>query len=421
MLTFYTPTHRPQELIKPYRALRAFPYQADTRLRWLILLNGEASIDDVPCDVKNDPRVILKCAPTGTSSNIGALKKLACDMALAETECVSLVELDHDDELTLDAIEALSSYAHAEKFHFSNTGCYGAFNRAYGWDAHTEKLQTSNTEDAKPYWVHEAFECNARSLCEIFYAPNHVRMWGREAYIRSGKYLESLEVCDDQDLLIRTYLTGTEMVHINKALYVQHEGPEQTQVKKNGLIQEKQAQLRDEYTEKLVLEEARRRELLAIDLGAIEPRHGYKTLNMLPGCDIQHNVLKPLPFLDNSVQVFRASDFLEHIPSENVVPVMNELYRCLAPGGWMLTMTPSTDGRGAFQDPTHRSYWNSNSFWYYTKREHQLYLPESRSRYQMVSLKNFHPNDFAKLHNIVYTQANMWALKGQKNIGAVSI
>ncbi len=29
--------------------------------------------------------------------------------------------------------------------------------------------------------------------------------------------------------------------------------------------------------------------------------------------------------------------------------------------GWFLSQTPSTDGRGAFQDPTHVSMWNSNS------------------------------------------------------------
>ena len=31
-------------------------------------------------------------------------------------------------------------------------------------------------------------------------------------------------------------------------------------------------------------------------------------------------------------------------------------------------LTPSTDGRGAFQDPTHVSFYNENSFWYFTDR-----------------------------------------------------
>ena len=34
-----------------------------------------------------------------------------------------------------------------------------------------------------------------------------------------------------------------------------------------------------------------------------------------------------------------------------MVGLMNAIYRTLFPGGWLLTATPSTDGRGAFQDP----------------------------------------------------------------------
>ena len=51
-----------------------------------------------------------------------------------------------------------------------------------------------------------------------------------------------------------------------------------------------------------------------------------------------------------------------------VVELMNAIYRALVPGGWVLAATPSTDGRGAFQDPTHCSFWNvPNSFWYNRK------------------------------------------------------
>jgi O-antigen biosynthesis protein len=40
----------------------------------------------------------------------------------------------------------------------------------------------------------------------------------------------------------------------------------------------------------------------------------------------------------------------------------------LVPGGWLLAATPSTDVRGAFQDPTNCSFWNvPNSFWYNRK------------------------------------------------------
>lgn len=413
MLTFYTPTHQPHKLQKAYKAWMLGSQQYPD-IKWIILLNGAASRDELPAYITTDSRIEIFDAPNSVGSNIGALKKHAVSIAASNTSAVSFVELDHDDELTIDAFDELYKLADADKFHYSDAAGDTPFDGAYGWDPYTVKFGDLH------YWVNSTFECNSRSLCEIFYAPNHVRMWGREAYLKSGGYNANLEVCDDHELLIRTYLADVEMVHIPKPLYIQHESQEQTQVVKNALIQTTQEKLRDQYTEMLVLEEARRRNLLAIDLGAIAPKYGYKTLNTLPA-DYRCDATKPLPFADNSVMAFRASDFLEHVPTDKVVSVMNELYRCLAPGGWLLTMTPSTDGRGAFQDPTHSSYWNSNSFWYYTKREHQRYVPESRSRFQMVSLKNFQPDDFCKLHNIVYTQANMWALKGQKKIGRVGI
>lgn len=79
-------------------------------------------------------------------------------------------------------------------------------------------------------------------------------------------------------------------------------------------------------------------------------------------CDI---VDEGLPFDDNSVDYVFAQDFLEHIPIGMTLPVIEEIYRVLKPGGTFEHLTPSTDGRGAFMDPTHVSFWNINSWMYY--------------------------------------------------------
>jgi hypothetical protein len=47
---------------------------------------------------------------------------------------------------------------------------------------------------------------------------------------------------------------------------------------------------------------------------------------------------------------------------------MNELWRVLGPGGTAEIAVPTTDGPGAFQDPTHVSFWNRRSFLYYEDR-----------------------------------------------------
>lgn len=81
--------------------------------------------------------------------------------------------------------------------------------------------------------------------------------------------------------------------------------------------------------------------------------------------DLCLDVTRGLPFNDGSVDEVRAVDFLEHIPVGKVVPLIEEIYRVLKPGGMFISITPSTDGRGAFQDPTHVSFWNINSWLYY--------------------------------------------------------
>lgn len=70
-------------------------------------------------------------------------------------------------------------------------------------------------------------------------------------------------------------------------------------------------------------------------------------------------------FGDSTAEEVKATDFLEHIPIDKTIFVIDEIWRVLRPGGQFKHMTPSTDGRGAFQDPTHRSFWNRNSWMYY--------------------------------------------------------
>ncbi len=85
---------------------------------------------------------------------------------------------------------------------------------------------------------------------------------------------------------------------------------------------------------------------------------------------------------------------------------MQEAHRCLTRHGWLLTLTPSTDGRGAFQDPTHVSFWNSNSFWYYTRPEQARFI-HSPVLFEANRVKNFYPSDWHREHQIVYVKADL--------------
>jgi predicted SAM-dependent methyltransferase len=71
------------------------------------------------------------------------------------------------------------------------------------------------------------------------------------------------------------------------------------------------------------------------------------------------------PWENNSVEDIVAEDIIEHLPDK--IHTMNEIHRVLVSHGRVLIFVPTTDGRGAWQDPTHVSYWNRNSFFYFTK------------------------------------------------------
>lgn len=93
----------------------------------------------------------------------------------------------------------------------------------------------------------------------------------------------------------------------------------------------------------------------------------YVNIDNRPECDpdLLHDLTDPLPYEESSIDEVRAVDILEHIPIGRTVGLIGEIWRVLKPGGYFYSMTPSTDGRGAFQDPTHMSFWNANSWLYY--------------------------------------------------------
>jgi len=105
---------------------------------------------------------------------------------------------------------------------------------------------------------------------------------------------------------------------------------------------------------------------LCIDLGCGDWKpDGFIGVDISPrpNVDVVANLNSRFPFPDSSADIIRAHDVIEHL--EDRIHTMNELWRVAKQDGLIDIRVPSTDGRGAFQDPTHISFWNINSFMYY--------------------------------------------------------
>jgi O-antigen biosynthesis protein len=329
---------------------------------------------------------------------IGAIKRFAFKAALGEI----LVELDHDDILAPDAISeirgALSNgagFAYSNFAHFREDGQLPQiWDASIGWRYRDVQVRGRKLKEAV------SFDPTPAALGRIWYAPNHVRAWKRDLYEKAGGHDSVMDVCDDHDLVTRTYLSG-EMARIDKCLYLYREHPENTCYgEKNQRIQILTQKIYSDRIEALVLRHAGKLRLPCFDLGGAHscPK-GWISVD-LEGAEVTADLTKRWPWPDGSVAAFRAYDFLEHLPDK--MHSMREIHRCLMPGGWILSNTPSAMGQGAHQDPTHVSYWVKNSFLYWTDRNFAKYIRNTTIRFQNQRLVEHFPSQWHKDENVPY-------------------
>jgi len=64
----------------------------------------------------------------------------------------------------------------------------------------------------------------------------------------------------------------------------------------------------------------------------------------------------------DSVRAVHMHHFLEHLPYPDTIVMLREVERVLIPGGLVYLTVPLAGSVMAFQDPSHVSFWNEESF-----------------------------------------------------------
>ncbi len=406
LVSLFTPTHNTEWLLETYQSVVEQTY---AHWEWVIVPNHGAMI---PEGIQQDPRVRIIPAAATLSPGVGALKSFACQHCRGEL----LVELDHDDLLTANALDVLvrnaeqgAGFQYSDYVNFFDDGGFLIYDHQNGWDHPYLFLYKGNTHVAV-----RDFEPSPSSLSSLTFGPNHVRAWSRQAYDAAGGHDPDLPVVDDYDLICRTYLTGTKFVHIPEALYLYRLHGENTWKDRSGTIDQLRIQLSRKYLYSIIDEWSRRQHYSCLSLspssGAPERYLSLNKAEILHTQEIKHQGIF-IP--DHSVGCIRAYDFLQYLAPQKINRMMDEFYRVLAPGGWLLTYTPSTDGLGAFADPSYRSFWNRGSFGRYLQQlEPKQHLPMT-CRFRAHRLWDEYPTVEHQRHGMAYIRGDLVALKGQ--------
>ena len=80
---------------------------------------------------------------------------------------------------------------------------------------------------------------------------------------------------------------------------------------------------------------------MKLELGSLAKRDGWTTMDVDGGCDIQHDLMKPLPFPDNSIEQIYSSHLLEHFSFPDMIKLLKECYRILIPNGMFDACVPN--------------------------------------------------------------------------------
>lgn len=412
LLSVFTPVANTQFLEETYRSLHTQQLAAGDTWEWVLVPNSGVAIPD---NIRNDSRVHVFPYQPGSGEDpkqlkIGALKRFACDCCQGDV----FIELDHDDILlpgiladVAKAIKEGAGFVYSDDAHFRIKGeqvSSETYSPIFGWESYDVAVYGQEVTALK------AFPLNPRSLCQIFFAPDHVRAWSRTAYYKAGGHDPDLLAGDDHDLMCRTYIAGAKFTHTGTVGYLYRRHDKQNFLRYNAEIQQQTKATELKYLYPLIDEWCRRESLRYVDLGPIlkaNPRNAWTAAMNFLG-----------PVKQNTVGCVKAFNCLHLIPQQDVQELCSRIYEVLTPSGWFCSLTASTAGVGGFS-PDARSYWNEHTFRYLTEQFYWDEWGKPPLKFQSLRVAHEYLGDNFKRATIQHIRADLSALKGQHQPGGV--
>ncbi len=222
LVSVFTPTYRTGPgLARPLQSLLAQTYK---NWEWVVYDDSpdDETFDQLKIAARYDPRIRVFRGDRNCGV-IGEVKRRLCGLARGSI----LVELDHDDELTdhclADVVEGFrvfpdAGFVYTDCAELFEDGQAASYGESYAFDFGSYRREKYRGLDLM---VTNYPSVNAKTIRHIVGVPNHVRAWRRDAYERMGGHGSEVHVCDDYELLIRTFLT-TRMVHVQRLGYLQY-------------------------------------------------------------------------------------------------------------------------------------------------------------------------------------------------------
>ena len=391
-ISVFTPTHNPVHLAEAYRSLLLQDIQD---WQWVICVNGKDT--RLPDFVGRDNRI---CIVDDSKSlyNIGAIKQ----RAVAACSGDIFVELDHDDVLlpkvALTAIR--DKFLEGADFVYSDTALFkypgfkpNIFDRRYGWEHYPITVYGTELQASR------CFDISPKSLAEIYFCPDHVRCWSRKAYYEAGGHNPDLSVCDDHELMIKSYLNGARFAHTGGCHYLYRLHTNNTVNARNKQIQQITKELKEKNLHRLISKWLENKGLENLDITKLL-RRGWGWHQLLQG------------FGENRYGHIYCDDQLQKLEPWQVHEFMNEAYRALIPGGYLTIIVPDAISGAGYIDVSWKSHFSQHTMLPYTNKE--FTTTAVRCRFEEINCL-----PMAKGHNdkLKYWKFELVALKGQRHPG----